>query len=116
MADSNKPQHVAAAAEIVEHSWQSVEWYLARSANKATKVPVADITKVRQALTKKVRDGGEAKLTKTDIYKMFTHDTPEKRDEISSQQALSCAHRSAERTGNCNNIQVSANPKPDRSG
>jgi hypothetical protein len=75
-------KHVEAAIEIVQHSWASVEWYLARSSSEGTKVGGADIQKLKQALIRKIREGGKAELTATEVYDLFTHKTREERDAI----------------------------------
>jgi len=78
-----EPSHVEAAIEIVQHSWQSVAWYLARATNEKQKVAIADIQKIRMALLKKVRSGHDAELTATEVYDIFSGNIPaDKRDEI----------------------------------
>jgi hypothetical protein len=74
--------HIEAAIELVQHSWESVEWFLARSTSEAMKVSSADIQKLRMTLVKKVREGGTAELTATEVYEAFPHKNREERDEI----------------------------------
>lgn len=77
-----EPQHIEAAIEIIQHSWQSVEWFLARNSNQQSKVSASDTQKLLAALIKKVREGGEENLTATEVYQLFPNITIEQRDAI----------------------------------
>jgi Protein of unknown function (DUF3987) len=78
-------RHVEAAIEIVNRSRQSVEWYLAQQMGSTAKVSYEDIQKLKMAMLKRARDKGVAELTATEVYELFSHKTPEQRDELCLQ-------------------------------
>src|SRR6267143_1693389 len=75
-------RHVEAAIEFVNRSRQSVEWYLAQQMGSTAKVSYEDIQRLKSAMVKKIRDGGEPELTATEISALVSHKTIEQRDEI----------------------------------
>jgi len=92
--------HVEAAIEIVDRSRQSVEWYLAQqTVPDSAKASYEDIQKIKTAMVSKVRETGEAVLTGTEVYNLFSNRSASQRDEICLQAGFKIGARKPEHGG-----------------
>jgi Bifunctional DNA primase/polymerase, N-terminal len=84
-----EPVHVAAGIEIVERSRESMQWHLNRGKFKGSGVvDKADVLELRQMLAKKLAEGGEARLTGSELHKAFSHLTEEQRNMLCLEAGL----------------------------